>query len=73
MQIARVIVPRHAPENSGTVSRMIAVSLPAPPWELDIDPHRRDTAPRGAVTRLPARKARVAVVELGVMDMGAVG
>ena len=69
MQVQRTIVPRTAPETSGTVSRMMAVSLPVAPFQIEVDLHRRDTAPRGPVTRLPARKIMSAAVELGVMDM----
>lgn len=69
MQVQRTIVPRTAPKTSRTVSHMMAVSLPAAPFQIEVDPHRRDTAPRAPVTRLPVRKIRSAAVELGVMDM----
>lgn len=45
-------------------------SLPVPPFPLEVDPHRRDTAPRAAITRLPQRKPRVEAIEPGIMDMG---
>ena len=69
MQVQRMIIPRTAPETSGTDSRMMAVSLPVAPFQIEVDPHRRDTAPRAPVTRLPARKRVVAIVEDGIMDL----
>ena len=70
MQLHRVIIPRVAPESSSCKSQTMAVSLPRAPFPVEIDPHRRDTAPRAAITRLPARKPRVDPVEPGIMDMG---
>lgn len=71
MQVDRTIVRRVSPESSTSESRVMAVSLPRAPFPVEVDPHRRDTAPRAAITRLPARKPRVvATVEPGIMDMG---
>ena len=70
MQVQRMIIPRTAPETSGTDSRMMAVSLPVAPFQIEVDPHRRDTAPRAPVTRLPARKVNMVTTEWCVMDNG---
>ena len=70
MQVSRVIVPRVAPESSACKSQTMAVSLPRAPFPVEVDPARRDTAPRAAITRLPQRKPRVEAFEPGIMDMG---
>ena len=70
MQVQRIIVPRTAPEASACVSRTMEVSLPRAPFNIEVDPHRRDTAPREAVKRLPARKVNMVTTEWCVMDNG---
>ena len=64
-----VMQPRTAPESSGCAARMDRVTLPLPPFPVEIDAARRDTAPRGNPAMLPPRKLRVVQIEPGIMDM----
>ena len=66
---AQVNVRRTEPQNSFTGSTIMKVSLSAPPFAIEIDPLRRDTAPKGSPKMLPPRVRRVAALEIGIMDL----
>lgn len=45
--------------------RQNLITLPTPPFPVEIDPARQDTAPRGNPTMLPPRRPRVVEMETG--------
>jgi hypothetical protein len=61
--------------------RQNRITLPTPPFTVEIDPARRDTAPRGPAIRspdldetrgpwAPAKVVKAVAKRAGIMDMG---
>jgi hypothetical protein len=76
-----VTLPRVLPPFSTGIPQTVRITLPTPPFPLDIDPARRETAPRGPAIRnpdldetrgpwAPAKAVRAVVKRAGIMDMG---